>query len=94
MESPIGIRLRRIRRAQDVTQQQLAHKAGLNVITVSRLENGTAKAVYADTVSALAKALSVSSDYLLGVTDDPRSYADLTWDLTQGRALVAVSRGE
>ena len=67
MKSPVGERVRRVRRAQDLTQEQLAARASLSVITISRLEKGTAKAVYADTVVALARALHVSTDYLLGM---------------------------
>jgi transcriptional regulator with XRE-family HTH domain len=52
-----------------LTQERLAACAGLNVITISRLEKGTAKAVYADTVAALARALKVSADFLLGLSD-------------------------
>jgi transcriptional regulator with XRE-family HTH domain len=69
MEAPIGTRLRRVRRAKDVTQAQLAAQTGLNVITISRLENGAARAVYGDTIVALARALGVSSDYLLGLSE-------------------------
>ena len=65
MEADVGKRVRRVRRAQDVTQVQLAAQAGLHVMTISRLENGTAKAVYGDTIVALARALGVSADYLL-----------------------------
>jgi transcriptional regulator with XRE-family HTH domain len=74
MKAPIGSRLRRIRRAKDLTQEQLATQAGLNVITISRLENGTAKAVYADTVAALATTLRISADYLLGLTDKEEAH--------------------
>ena len=66
MQAPVGERVRRVRRAQDLTQEHLAKRAGLSVITISRLENGTARAVYADTVVALADALGISADYLLG----------------------------
>jgi transcriptional regulator with XRE-family HTH domain len=69
MNSPVGERVRRVRRGQDLSQEKLADMASLNVITISRLENGTAKAVYADTVAALARALGVSTDYLLGLKD-------------------------
>jgi transcriptional regulator with XRE-family HTH domain len=69
MQAPIGERVRRVRRGQDLTQEQLAVKAAINVITISRLETGTAKAVYADTVVALARALGVSADYLLGLQE-------------------------
>ena len=69
MRVPLGDRVRRVRRAQELTQGRLAELAQLNVITISRLENGTAKAVYADTVAALARALEVSADYLLGLSE-------------------------
>jgi len=75
MEVPVGTRVRRARRSRDLTQQQLAAAAGLNVITISRLEKGTAKAVYADTVAALARALGVSSDYLLGLAETENGHA-------------------
>jgi transcriptional regulator with XRE-family HTH domain len=70
MQAPVGKRVRKVRRAQDLTQEALAEKAKVNVITISRLENGTAKQTYADTVVALAKSLGVSADYLLGLTDN------------------------
>jgi transcriptional regulator with XRE-family HTH domain len=66
MKAPIGERVRKVRREQDLTQEELARLAGINVITISRLEKRTAKEVYADTVVALADALDVSADYLLG----------------------------
>jgi transcriptional regulator with XRE-family HTH domain len=69
MQAPVGKRVRQVRRAQDMTQERLAILSELNVITISRLEKGTAKAVYADTVAALARALQVSSDYLLGLSE-------------------------
>lgn len=71
MQAPVGKRLRKLRLAQDWTQETLATEAGVNVITVSRLENGTAKAVYGDTVVALAKALHTTTDSLLGRREPP-----------------------
>jgi transcriptional regulator with XRE-family HTH domain len=75
MQAPVGERVRRTRRAQDLTQTQLALKAELDVITISRLETGTAKAVYGDTVVALARALGVSADYLLGLSERENGHA-------------------
>lgn len=66
MKYPIGPRLRRVRREKDLTQQQLAEKAGLNMLTISRIEHGSAKQIYAETLGDLAQALDVSADYLLG----------------------------
>ena len=75
MEAPVGVRVRRVRRGQDLTQEELAAKSGLNVITISRLENQTAKEVYADTVVALARGLGVSADYLLGLSEREDGHA-------------------
>ncbi len=75
MEAPVGERVRRVRRANDVTQERLAELSGLNVITISRLEKGTAKAVYGDSVAALARALGVSADYLLGLSEKEDGHA-------------------
>jgi transcriptional regulator with XRE-family HTH domain len=70
MKAPIGVRVWQARRARRLTQKVLADKAGLDPITISRLEKHSAKAVYADTVLALATALGVSTDYLYGLSDD------------------------
>jgi transcriptional regulator with XRE-family HTH domain len=71
MKVPLALRLRKVRRAKDQTQQQLGKLAKINYTTISRIESGEAKQVYADTVRDLAEALEVSADYLLGLTDDP-----------------------
>jgi transcriptional regulator with XRE-family HTH domain len=63
-------RLRRIRRAKDWTQQELSKRAGVNAITISRIERGKADQVYVETLMRLAQALEVSTDYLLGLTDE------------------------
>ena len=62
-------RLRKIRRAQDLTQQELAKQAGVNYVTISRIESGEASQVYVETVMRLAKALDVTTDMLLGMDE-------------------------
>jgi transcriptional regulator with XRE-family HTH domain len=71
MKVPLAARLRKVRRAQDYTQQELGELAKINYTTISRIESGEAKQVYADTVRDLAEALGVSADYLLGLREDP-----------------------
>ena len=44
---PLGKRLRKVRRAKDFTQEQLAEKSGVNAITISRLESSDASKAYA-----------------------------------------------
>lgn len=68
---PLGHRLRRIRRLKDFTQEELGRLAGVSAVTISRLESGNAEHAYARTVRDLARALGVSADYLLGLSNDP-----------------------
>lgn len=52
-----------------MAQQALADVLGIHVLTVSSWERGT-RQPNADSLAALAGALEVSADYLLGRTDD------------------------
>lgn len=53
----------------EMTMQQLAKKSGLTPATLSRYINGQRHA-RADKLVAISRALNVSVDYLLGLTDD------------------------
>ena len=64
-------RLRKARRAQDLTQQDLERLSGVHYTTISRIESGDSTKVYAVTVRDLAKALGVRMDYLMGITEEP-----------------------
>lgn len=55
-----GILLRRLRRDVDLTQEELAERAGLSVRTISDLERGISQAPYRVTVQQLAAALNLS----------------------------------
>ena len=58
--TPFGARLRRLREAAGLTQEQLASKAGLTPKAISVLERGERKRPYPHTVRALADALGLS----------------------------------
>jgi transcriptional regulator with XRE-family HTH domain len=62
-------RLLLARRRKGWTQQELAQRAGVNYVTISRIESGEAKQVYVETVMRLAKALDMSTDALLGMDE-------------------------
>ena len=64
---PLGSRVRALRRHQDLTQRDLATRAGVNHITICRIEQGPSAHIYAETIVALARALGCTSDYLLGL---------------------------
>lgn len=65
-------RLRAAREARGLSQTALAVRTGLNLGNVNELEQRRKSSVRADTIAALAESLGVSTDYLLGLTDDPR----------------------
>ncbi len=66
-EDQFGERLVAAREARELSQTELAQKAGLQPAAVGHFERNRRKPSFAN-VRALAKALNVSSDYLLGRT--------------------------
>lgn len=64
------IRLRELRKARHLTQEQLAEKFGVQKITISRYENGEREPTF-ETLNGLASFFGVTVDYLLGRTDEP-----------------------
>src|SRR6266446_8668464 len=64
----VGERVRQRRKALGMTQEQLEATSGVPQGSISRIESGTAEDVYASTVIGFAKALMVSTDWLLGLT--------------------------
>jgi transcriptional regulator with XRE-family HTH domain len=76
-EEPVDARVRRrlreLRTEQGLTLQQVAERASLDVSTLSRLEAGRRRLAL-DHIPALAAALGVSADQLLGAAprQDPR----------------------
>ena len=57
--TPISIRVRELREGRGWTQAQLCERAGITVVTLSRIENGRTKGIDFETLEKLAKALEV-----------------------------------
>jgi transcriptional regulator with XRE-family HTH domain len=53
-----------------LSQSECAKQAGIPAPVLSRVEHGH-QSIYLDRLVDLAQALKVSTDYLLGLTDDP-----------------------
>jgi transcriptional regulator with XRE-family HTH domain len=66
-----GERLREARLQKGLSMERLAEQLNLGTRQIHRYESGITKPS-SDTVAALALLLGVSSDFLLGLTDDPR----------------------
>ena len=66
----IGHRIRTTRKDRGLSQLQVAQLAGTHQSNLSGWETGS-RDIFAWSMARLALALHVSSDYLLGLTDDP-----------------------
>ena len=64
--SPIALRLKELRETAGMSQQSLAVSAGLSVSLVSQIERGSRVDPRVSTITALATALGVSLDELVG----------------------------
>jgi transcriptional regulator with XRE-family HTH domain len=67
----LGERVLVLRRRMALSQHGLADKAGVDVMTISRLERGDKKRLEVEPLARLAEALGVTTDYLLG-RDTPK----------------------
>ena len=65
-----------IRTYKDLTQKELSDLAGISPSQLSRIESGEIKNISSDIIIKLAKALHVSTDFILGLTiiRTPKSY--------------------
>ena len=68
-DNGFGDRLRQAREARGINQTELAAKTGLQPSAIGHFEKDRRKPSFAN-IRALARALNVTSDYLLGRTDD------------------------
>jgi transcriptional regulator with XRE-family HTH domain len=67
-----GERLIMLREGKGWTRRELAKRAGLHEKHLDKVEHGQRQRIEAETLIKLAQTLGVSSDFLLGLTDDPR----------------------
>lgn len=66
----IAAQIRNMLEAQRMTQTALAEKIGINLSTLNNYMTGRSK-FPPETLRLIAEALNTSSDYLLGLTDNP-----------------------
>jgi transcriptional regulator with XRE-family HTH domain len=66
----LGTRVRQRREHLGWSQTALAEQTGIPIPNLNRIEHGR-QSIYIKRLADLAEALQVSTDYLLGRTDDP-----------------------
>ena len=65
-----GQRIYELRKQKQLNQKQLGEAVGLSHKAISTIESGT-RGTTIDRLVLLARFFHVSTDYLLGITDDP-----------------------
>ncbi|MET4927342.1 helix-turn-helix transcriptional regulator [Streptomyces sp. PSRA5] len=76
MNKTIGDRIRELREFRDVTQDELAQRADVSVDTVRKLEQNQRRSARIDTLRALARALDVQLERLVGQPTVTRELSD------------------
>ncbi len=61
----LATNISRYRKQQNMTQKELAEKAGIDLFTLSKIETGTTPNPTIETMKRIADALGVSVDYLM-----------------------------
>lgn len=72
----MGERIRRRRQELGLSQQDLSEATGLRRAAISELERGKKTGMTIDTAKALARALGVSVDYLIGTWDESEGHLE------------------
>ena len=65
-----GERMKRVREEKNLTLEEMARVIGVTKATLSRYESGEIKEIPLNRVEAVANILSVSSEWLIGWTDE------------------------
>ena len=72
--SVLGERVLLSRRRAGLTQQELATAAGVTATTIARLEQGRTQHISTQSFERMSRALGVSADYLLGLSERRERY--------------------
>lgn len=87
-----GERIHVQRRRDGLTQEMLAIAAQLNKNTLARIERANIAEPSGATIARLAKALHVSTDYLLGLTDEPMRAQEQSAPQTDATDISGMAR--
>lgn len=82
-----GLRIYQRRKALGLSQEELADRVGTSQKQISKYENGINDAT-GNVLAALARALDTTTDYLLGLTDDPDRPMRTTGDLNEDEKML------
>lgn len=89
----VGERLRNLREEFGYTREVFATKVGIGASQVVRYERGENDAT-GEVLSRIARLFGVSTDYLLGLTDESVSRLHPDLSIQERRIVLALRRGE
>ena len=92
-KSKFAKRLNATRKEQRMTADELAELVGLNRATIYLYENGEIKSIKQSVLRAIAECLNVTTDYLLGKTDDKNGVCESD-NIIDNDTKDATCRGE
>jgi transcriptional regulator with XRE-family HTH domain len=82
----LGERLKKLRNERKITQEELGKKVNVTKVSISGYENGN-RNPDTETLQKLADFFEVSTDYLLGRTDNPQGSINIHYDGGNGLEL-------
>lgn len=88
-----GDRLRNLREQFGYSREEIAKLLDIGVAQIWRYESGK-NDPSSEVVGKYAKLFSVSSDYLLGLTDNRGGQAELELSITERQIISALRRGK
>lgn len=94
MSDYIGLRIAELRKKQGLTQYALAKMVNLPMMTLSKIESGKTQSPGIKNVQAIAAALGVSMDELVGGEAPEVNSLTLDGFTPQGRALIERIKGD
>ncbi|MGG4447597.1 helix-turn-helix domain-containing protein [Brevibacillus porteri] len=89
MDNLFGERLRSLRMEKDMSQEELGETFGVGKVTISGYERGTRTPTF-DMLMGFAEFFHVSTDYLLGRTDNRAPVKSLEAMIASSKALNEV----
>ena len=66
-----GDRIVDLRKNKGWSQEELAKQVNVSNSTISRIEKGESQKIDSDVILSIAKLFGVSTDFILGLSDDP-----------------------
>lgn len=90
----MGERIKEMRKAKGLTQEELAQKLGLKDSAIAKYENGRVENIKRSTIAEMAKILECSPVYLLCLDEDPPTPSDFSVSDFEKQIIVEFRKAD